>query len=67
MCQALFEALLKQLSVNKLMVEIIIPIYPNIQMKKLRIREVELVSQGQTTSILRDKAQVYLTPNLLTS
>lgn len=67
MCQALFEALLKRLSVNKLMVEIIIPIYPNIQMKKLRIREVELVSQGQTTSILRDKAQVYLTPNLLTS
>lgn len=67
MCQALFEALLKQLSVNKLMVEIIIPIYPNIQMKKLRIREVELVSQGQTTSTLRDKAQVYLTPNLLTS
>lgn len=67
MCQALFEALLKRLSVNKLMVEIIIPIYPNIQMKKLRIREVELVSQGQTTSTLRDKAQVYLTPNLLTS
>lgn len=64
MCQALFEALLKQLSVNKLTGR---DHHPNMQMKKLRIREVELVSQGQTTLILRDKAQVYLTPNLLTS